>query len=300
VSVALALAAALAYGISDFLGGLASRRERAVRVLVVSYPVGVALVAPMLLLSPGHLDAAGLAWSVAAGLAGAAGVVLLYLGLAAGPMGVVAPLAAVASAVVPLGVGLALGERPPPLAYAGVSLALLAVVLVSRGPQARPEDAAGGSTSGGPRFARTDDAGHARVTVAAIGTALLAGVGFGLYFVLLDRTAPASGLWPLVVSRAAAGLVVLGVAVATGMRGLPARGTLRLAVLAGVLDAAANLAYLLAVRQGLLALVAVLTALYPAATILLARLVLGERTGSAQRIGLAFAGASVALIALAG
>jgi drug/metabolite transporter (DMT)-like permease len=138
------------------------------------------------------------------------------------------------------------------------------------------------------------------VTVAAIGTALLAGVGFGLYFVLLDRTAPASGLWPLVVSRAAAGLVVLGVAVATGMRGLPARGTLRLAVLAGVLDAAANLAYLLAVRQGLLALVAVLTALYPAATILLARLVLGERTGSAQRIGLAVAGASVALIALAG
>ena len=236
MSVLLALAGALAYGISDFVGGLASRREPALRVLLLSYPVGVLLMAAVLPLVPGRLDAATLAWSTAAGLAGAAGVVLLYLGLATGPMGVVAPLTAVASAVVPV----------------------------------------------------------------AVGIALLAGVGFGLYFVLLAQAPDSSGGWPLLVSRVASALVVTALAVGTGRAGrLTGRGT-RLAVTAGALDALANLAYLLAVRQGLLSLVAVVVALYPAATILLARLVLGERTGRVQRLGLAVAAGSVALIAWAG
>lgn len=278
MSVLLALVAAVSYGVSDFVGGMVSRREPALRVLVLSYPVGVVLMAMLLPLVPGRLDAATLAWSGAAGLAGAVGVVLLYLGLAAGPMGVVAPLTAVASAVVPVTVGIGLGERPPPLAYAGVGLALLAVALVSRGPG--------------------DD--RTPVTVRAVGLALLAGAGFGCYFVLLARAPEASGGWPLLVSRLSATLAVGGLAVATGRAGRLAPGVGRLAVLAGALDALANLAYLLAVRQGLLSLVAVLVALYPAATILLARLVLGERTGRGQRLGLAVAAGSVALIAWAG
>ena len=284
MSVLLALAGALAYGISDFVGGLASRREPALRVLLLSYPVGVLLMAAVLPLVPGRLDAATLAWSTAAGLAGAAGVVLLYLGLATGPMGVVAPLTAVASAVVPVAVGIALGERPPLPAYGGVALALLGVVLVSRGPAQDP----------------TEDPAHGRVTLAVVGIALLAGVGFGLYFVLLAQAPDSSGGWPLLVSRVASALVVTALAVGTGRAGrLTGRGT-RLAVTAGALDALANLAYLLAVRQGLLSLVAVVVALYPAATILLARLVLGERTGRVQRLGLAVAAGSVALIAWAG
>jgi drug/metabolite transporter (DMT)-like permease len=280
VSVLLALVGALAYGISDFVGGLASRRQPALRVLLLSYPVGVLLMAALLPVVPGHLDAATLAWSAAAGVAGATGVVLLYVGLAVGPMGVVAPLTAVASAVVPVAVGIALGERPPLLAYAGVGLALLGVVLVSRGP--------------------TEDPAHARVTVRVVGIALLAGVGFGLYFVLLAQAPTGSGGWPLLVSRLASALVVTALAVGTGRAGRLTGGVGRLAVAAGALDALANLAYLLAVRQGLLSLVAVVVALYPAATILLARLVLGERTGPAQRVGLAVAAGSVALIAWAG
>ena len=177
MSVLLALVGALSYGISDFVGGLASRRQPALRVLLLSYPVGVLLMAALLPVVPGHLDAATLAWSAAAGVAGATGVVLLYIGLAVGPMGVVAPLTAVASAVVPVAVGIALGERPPLLAYGGVALALLGVVLVSRGP--------------------AEDPAHARLTVRVVGIALLAGVGFGLYFVLLAQAPAGSGGWPL-------------------------------------------------------------------------------------------------------
>ena len=279
MSVLLALLAAVSYGVSDFVGGAASRREPALRVLLLSYPVGLVLMVALLPLVPGRVDPATLLWSGAAGVAGAAGVVLLYLGLAAGPMAVVAPLTAVASAVVPVTVGIGLGERPPPLAYLGVGLALLAVALVSRGPRG---------------------ADRTPVTVPAVGLALLAGVGFGCYFVLLSRAPEASGGWPLVISRLSSTLAAGGLALATGRAGRLAPGVVRFAVAAGALDALANLAYLLAVRQGLLSLVAVLVALYPAATILLARLVLGERTGPAQRLGLAVAAGSVVLIAWSG
>jgi len=281
VSVLLALVAAVAYGVSDFVGGLASRRASALRVLLLSYPAGVLpmlVVLPLLL--PGRLDAATIGWSVAAGLAGTGGVLLLYIGLAIGPMGVVAPLTAVAGAVVPAGVGIALGDRPPAIAYAGVALALLAVVVVSRGPEA--------PGSGGRAAPRT------------IAIASVAGVAFGLYFVLLSAAPETSGGWPLLISRVAASVAVLGIALA-GRR--PLRGDGRVwpfALAAGALDAAANLGYLLAVRQGMLALVPAVVALYPAATILLARLVLGERTGAVQRLGMVAAAGSVVLIAAAG
>jgi drug/metabolite transporter (DMT)-like permease len=278
VAVVLALAASLMYGVSDFVGGLASRRERAVVVLVVSYPVGMALMAALLPADPGRLGLAALGWATAAGVCGAGGVVLLYRGLAAGPMGVVAPLTALASAVVPVGFGVALGDRPPPIAYLGVAVALLSVALVSRGPG--------------------DELAAVPVVPRTVLTALAAGAGFGLYFVLLARAPASSGLWPLLVSRGASSLVVLAMAAAAGLVRRPAAGVVWLALVAGALDAAANAAYLVAVRHGMLALVAVLVALYPASTILLAAAVLRERTGTAQRLGLAAAAASVALIAL--
>jgi drug/metabolite transporter (DMT)-like permease len=285
VAVALALVAAVTYGVSDFVGGLASRRERAVLVLLMSYPVGMLLQATLLPLLPGRLDAPTLGWGAAAGLAGAAGVVLLYLGLASGPMSVVAPLTAVSSAVVPAGAGIALGERPPPAAYAGVLLALAAVALVSRSP-------------GSPETVRAADGRPGRVGGRPVLLALLAGAGFGAYFVLVARAGSGSGLWPLVVSRSVASVAMVVLALAAGALARPAAGVVPLALVSGALDAAANLAYLVAVRHGMLALVAVLVALYPAATVTLATAVLGERTGAAQRLGLVVAGASVALIAL--
>jgi drug/metabolite transporter (DMT)-like permease len=293
VSVVFALVAALTYGVSDFIGGLAARRDRAVLVLVVSYPVGMVLMAALLPLAPGRLGWATLGWATGAGLAGTAGVVLLYLGLAAGPMSVVAPLAALCSAVLPLGVAVGLGERPPPLAYLGVLLGLIAVALVSRGPDGgRGRDRRSAASSG----ASPEPTGETLRTVAI---ALAAGAGLGLYFVLLARTPASSGMWPLLVSRLASSVAMLVAAGAVGVLRRPAPGVTPLALAAGALDAAANAAYLLAVRHGLLALVAVVVALYPAATIVLATAVLRERTGAMQRVGLAVAAASVALIALA-
>lgn len=247
---------------------------------MLSYPAGVVLMALLMPLLPGRLDAATVCWAAAAGLAGTLGVLLLYVGLAIGPMSVVAPLTAVASAVVPAATGVVLGDRPPAIAYAGVALALLAVVLVSRGPTA-------------------PDAGR-RVARRTVGIAFTAGVAFGVYFVLLARAPEASGGWPLLVSRATSSVAVLAIALAAGRLGRTSRRVWPVALLAGSLDALANVGYLLAVRQGLLALVPVVVALYPAATILLARLVLGERTGGAQRVGLVVAAGSVVLIAAAG
>jgi drug/metabolite transporter (DMT)-like permease len=279
VAVVFALVAALTYGVSDFVGGLASRRERAVLVLVVSYPVGIVLMSALLPVLPGRLDPATLAWGTAGGAAGAAGVVLLYLGLAAGPMSVVAPLAALASALLPVGFGVATGERPAPIAYLGVLLGLLAVALVSQG--------AGGERPG------------TRLTTHVVLVGLAAGVCLGLYFVLLAQAPAGSGVWPLLVARTVASAGMVAVAARGGLLRRPARGVTGLALAAGALDSAANAAYLLAARHGLLALVGVVVALYPAATILLATAVLRERTGRTQRLGLAVAAASVTLIALA-
>jgi len=288
VALVLALAAAAAYGVSDFAGGLASRRTRALTVLLVTQPVGALGLAVLMPVLRGTPDTRSLVLGAVGGLVGGVAVLLLYAGLAVGPMGVVAPLTAVCAGVVPVVAGLALGERPPPLALVGVVAALLAVVLISREP-AVPGAAA------------------QPVQLRGVLLALAAGVGFGLFFVVLDRTDPGSGLWPLLSGRVASTAMFVLVALAVAARetgrlriGLPGPGARWLAVAAGVLDVAANIAYLLAVRQGMLALVAVLVALYPAGTLLLARTVLKERQSPTQQVGLAVAGASVALIALAG
>lgn len=285
MALVLALAAALAYGVSDFAGGLASRRTTALTVLLVTQPVGAVGIGVLMPVLAGSPDRGSLLLGALGGLIGGVAVLLLYAGLATGPMGIVAPLTAVCAGVVPVGAGLLMGERPPPLALVGVVAALLAVVLISREP--------GGAAE--------------RVSVRGIALALSAGVGFGLFFVVLDRTDPASGLWPLLSGRMASTAMFVAIASAVGLRqsgrlrlDLPGSDAWRLAALAGVLDAAANVLYLLAVRQGMLALVAVLVALYPAGTLLLARTVLKERQSGTQQVGLAVAGASVALIALAG
>jgi drug/metabolite transporter (DMT)-like permease len=277
VVVTLALVCAVAYGVSDFVGGLAARQSSALRVLLVSQPLGAVGLVVLAGFDAAPVELRATAIGACAGIAGALGVLLLYAGLAIGPMSVVAPLTALCAAVVPVGAGMAMGERPPPLALVGVVLALAAVVLVGREP--------GGDTALAPR---------------GIGLALLAGVGFGVFFVLLDVAGDEAGLWPLVAGRISGSVLLVAVAVATGALGLPARSSLWLVVAAGLLDVVANVAFVLAVRTGLLALVAVLVALYPAATLVLARVVLKERMAASQRAGLAVAALSVALIATSG
>ncbi len=276
----LALTSALFYGVSDFSGGLAARRVPATAVVLVSNGLSLLLALLAVALLPGSVYSEhDIVWGVAAGAVGLVGVVLLYRGLAIGPMSVVAPLTAVLSAVVPVVVGVARGERPGAVALCGVVLAIPAMVLIGHEPHAGRD---------------------ARMSRGALVSALLAGVGFGGFYVLLAQTGPDGGAWPLVGQRASSVVILLGLTAAAATRGaLPSpRGALRLSVIAGVTDFAANLAYVLATHRGLLALVAVISSLYPATTLLLARGVLKERVARQQAAGLVLAAVAVALIAL--
>jgi drug/metabolite transporter (DMT)-like permease len=279
VEIVLGLGAALSYGAADFVGGLVSRRAAVLSVVFVSQLTGFALLLAVLpLLEGGRPTATALWWGAGAGIGGGVGISALYHGLATGRMSVVAPTTAVVAAAVPVVFGLASGERPGPIALAGVAVALLAIALVSF------------STRGAdPRVT------HAR---AGIGHAVLAGAGFGAFFIGLERAGQGSGLWPLVGARLSSlALVALLIAVTRSAR-RPGRGTGRAIVAAGALDVAANVLYVMAARRGLLTLVAVLTSLYPASTVLLARIVLGERLTRLRLVGLGAALVGVSLMAL--
>ncbi|MEV0593938.1 DMT family transporter [Nonomuraea cavernae] len=275
-AVILATACAVVYGTADFFGGLATRRSRVFAVVALSQLAGLALILALLPLLPGLFSTKALLWGLAAGLAGAAGLVLFYRALATGVMSVVAPTTAVTSAMLPVLFGLAGGERPHPLALTGVVLALGSVLLVSQDPSA----AKGGSAG-------------------SVLVALAAGAGFGGFFILLALAPDDAGLWPLVGARLSSVTMVVLLAVVAGRTLKPAAGGLRVIVAAGVLDMLANVLYLLAKAEGLLSLVAVLVSLYPASTLLLARQVLGERLHPIQLTGVACALGAVALIAVA-
>lgn len=275
-AVLLATACAVVYGTADFFGGLATRRSQVLCVVALSQLAGLALILALLPVLPGVLRGQAVAWGLAAGLAGAAGLVLFYRALATGVMSVVAPTTAVTSAALPVGFGLLQGERPEPTALAGVVLGLAAVLLVSQ-----------------------DRAGGRSWSTASVLIALAAGAGFGGFFILLAMASDDAGLWPLVGARASSISLVLLLALATRRALRPAAGSLPVIVAAGVLDMVANVLYLLAQRQGMLSLVAVLVSLYPASTLLLARQVLGERLRGIQVAGVVCALSAVALIAVA-
>lgn len=277
MAVVLALFSAATYGVGDFLGGLATRKGPAAAVVMWSHVVGLALLVVGATAVGGTADGGDLAAGAVGGLAGAAGVGLLYRALAIGTMSVVAPTTALLAATIPVLAGLADGERPGAAAALGMVVGLTAIVLVS--------------AEGDGRFRPADG----KAFVLALG----AGLGFGLFFVALSTTDDDSGLWPLVAARGAS-VTVLGMLAMVGAvaRSLP-RGEPRWqTVVAGSLDALANLFYLLAVREGLLSVVSVLSALYPVTTVILARIVLGERLQRVQQAGLALALPAAVLIAV--
>ncbi|MEV4091996.1 DMT family transporter [Streptosporangium saharense] len=275
IAVALATLCAVVYGTADFFGGLATRRSRVMAVVVLSQGAGLALVVALMPLLPGAPTAPALAWGMAAGVSGAAGLVLFYRALATGVMSVVAPTTATTSAALPVLYGLATGERPEPTALVGVALALVAVLLVSRDPSRSASE--GGY---GPLL-----------------TSLAAGAGFGGFFVLLAQAPEEAGMWPLFGARLSSiGLIAL-LALATGRTLRPGTGALRIILAAGILDMVANVLFMLAQQRGMLSLVGVLVSLYPASTLVLARYVLKERLNVVQMTGIGFTLAAVALIA---
>ena len=262
------LLSAATYGVGDFCGGMATKRASAGAVLLWSHVVGLALMIATLPFMGGVLTTRDLVIGAIGGLGGAAGVGLLYRALAIGPMSVVAPVTALLAATVPVAAGLATGDRPGAAVNIGMGLALVAIVLVSAegGGNLRPADRRG------------------------VTSAMGSGLGFGLFFVALSYTGDNAGVWSLIAARLAS-VSVMSVVTLTGrvdatiLRG-PGRP---LTAAAGTLDALANVLYLLAVRQGLLSVVSVLSSLYPVSTIVLARVVLGERFIAVQRVGMALA-----------
>jgi drug/metabolite transporter (DMT)-like permease len=283
LAIALALAAAITYGGSDFTAGLATRGASVIQVTLIGSVMAAAVAVAAVPFAAGHRPtAAALAWGAAAGVAGTAGAFALYLGFRHAAFSVAGPLSAVGAAGFSVLAGLLLGERPTPLALAGTILALPAIVGVSA-------SAARGDQAGG----------HGR-PAAGVALGLVAGACFALLFIALNRAGSGSGLWP-VAAAGVADVLVAGVAAAVtrNLRLPGARGSW-LAAAAGVTGAAGTILYFFATHDGFLAITAVLTSLYPAVTIVLARIALGERLTRLRLTGLALAAVCVALIAAGG
>lgn len=278
--ILLAGTSALIWGTADFFGGRAVQlgaggRGQSLSVTVVSQLCAIPMIALFLLIVPGQFSVSAMLWGALAGVAGLAGIVLLYQGLSTGAMAIVAPTTAVTSAVIPIAGGLLLGERPGAVPLIGAFCAVVAIGLVSSGPAA----------------------GHARVDAKVIGLALTSGAMFGFFFLLLARAGDEAGMWPLAAARVAA--LPLGLLLLKPMSGslrLPRR-IIGLTAAAGVLDLTANGLYLIAVYQGEISILAPIAALYPASTVVLALLVHKEKLVPLQVIGLGLAGAALVLAA---
>ena len=278
MTVLPALVAAFFYGLSDFLGGLFSRRTSVWPVgllACVGATAGSVLIASA---TPGDPGAHDLAWGLLAGLGSGTGTAFLYRGLASGRMGVVAPVSAVGAVLVPLVAGVATGDRPAVLGWLGIVLALPGIWLVSR------EDGAAGPTPSGP---------------SGLADGVLAGLGFGLLFAALGQVPDEAGYWPLVGTQLVSVASLVAVALVVGGDPVPRRRADLGGLLAGVLASLAVLFFLLATRHGLLSIAAVITSLYPAFTVVFAITVLREHVHRAQSVGLAFCTAAVVLVSLA-
>jgi len=279
VAYLLATLAAVFYGAADFTGGMVTKRVATVPVVLLSQATGLVMVAVILpFLGTASPPGPDLWWGAAGGLAGGVGVALLYYGLAIGTMSVVAPTTAVLAVAIPVLTSIALGERPGWLAIAGILLGIGAIALVSR-PTV--------NTEGPPR-------------PSGLGVALVAGVAIGLFLLALAQTRPASSLWPLLTARLAS-VGLFAVIAVVGRRSV--RMPVKLGAIAvggGALDMLANTLYLLAAQIGPLSPVVTLSSLYPASTVLLARVVLGERLNAWQTAGVAAALVAVLLIVRGG
>ena len=278
--ILLGLAAAVLYGSGDFLGGIATRRAHVLTVLTLVETAGVIVALAVAVASPGPASLAGLAWGASAGLVGGLGLIVFYTGLAAGPMSVVAPVSGLVSTVLPVAVALAEGERPGAGVYAGALLCLVAIVLASS-------------------VGSTGEAGPSGRLGRAIAYGTASGVSFGLFFLLIRNAGQSGAVWPVAAGRIGELAAVLAAAAVLRpglLRGVGG-GVPLAAVAAGAIDVVANICYVAATRTGAFGLAVVLASLYPGVTVLLARVVLGERLRWVQHLGLALAALGILLVA---
>lgn len=275
-AIALALGSSLSWGVSDFVAGLQARKVPLLRVLLISQGLGLSCVIVILVVRGTGPPAFAHVWpAIAAGLAGTAALAAFYRALAVGSMSIVAPISAT-GVVVPVAVGIAGGDRPAAIQLAGIVAASVGVVLASR-----------------ERSGETDR----RMSRATVGLSLIAAIGFGSFFVGLRSAARADVLWALFASRGAGVTALIVAMLIVRPPRLPDRGALLPLAVVAALDLGANGLYAIATRHGLLSEVAVASSLYPLATVVLARLVLGERVRRVQELGIAAAVVGIAMIA---
>lgn len=282
----LALLSAAFYGAADFTGGFASRRASMFSVVTISQFTGLlSLLLLLPLLGPASPQAADFTWGAASGIAGGFGVGLLYRALAIGTMGVVAPTTSVCAVVIPVLASLVRGERLPWLVGAGILLAVVAIVLLGQ-ESAHPDHPAPRP----PQYGLPSGMWHA----------LASGVAIGFFFLFLANAKADAGLWPLVAAKLAGVPCFAVIVVATRNSFRLPRGLAWLVIAGGVLDVLANVLYLLSTRYGSLAVAVTLSSLYPASTVLLARIVLRERLSRLQALGMVGALVAVVLIVRGG
>lgn len=270
----LSLAAAASWGGGDFAGGLASKRASVFRVVAVAHACGLVAMLTMALLTrevvPPRIE---LWWGGFAGFVGAFGIAALYRALAVGRMGVVAPVAAVVTGCLPVLVGFRTEGIPDRVQLIGFALALLSIWLVAR-PNEYVDSHRG------------------------LGLAALAGVMFGLFLIAGKQAGHHGVFWPLVAARCVSTALMVTIVAFTPRDARPLRAALWPMVLSGVLDSAGNALFIAATQHGRLDVAAVLSSLYPASTVILARFLLKERISAMQGLGIACAIISVALISL--
>jgi drug/metabolite transporter (DMT)-like permease len=291
IAVLLALAAAVSYGGSDYAAGLAARGADVVPVtLAVQLTYAIVIISAVPLITSVSASVSAIIWGAAAGTASVVAAIALYLGFRHAAFSLVSTVSAVSSAVFSVLAGLLLGERPALPSLVGIMIALPAIAAISAGGQGRPDQPEA------PRRRR----GSTGSRLTGVICALVAGAGFGLFFICLNQVRPSADLWPLAVAALAGLVVVTFAAAVTRQLRPPQAGTRWLALLSGITAAAGSFSYFFATHRGPLAVTAVITSLYPAGTIVLARLLLGERLNRTQIVGLCLAAASVSLIAVAG
>jgi drug/metabolite transporter (DMT)-like permease len=273
----LGLSAAVLYGAADFCGGIAAKRTSPYTVAVIAQAVGFVLLLAVLPLFPSHATTSDYLWGLAAGACGGIGIALLYHALAIGKMGVVSPITAVLAAALPVIVSVVRGERLSLAQIAGIAVALIAIVLIS---------------------VSTEETGEREISTKGVKEAIAAGIIIGGFFLCLAYAHKSAGLNQLLAARVSSVVLLLLVAFATRSDLRPRGNVLPVILLSGAIDMAANALYVFATYHGYLSIAAVLTSLYPASTVFLARVVLKERLQRSQKLGVVLALAGVALIAL--
>ena len=276
VAALLALISSLSWGVADFLGGLAARRAGATQVLAVSYPAGAVVITFLaIFVVPGTLSTDLIGISILAGVVGTIAITLLYAALVRGQMGVVSPITAVMSGAVPVFVGLLRGEQPSAFAFAGMGLAVFAVVLVSRESAHH----------------------HGRTPLTAIGLAIASGFAIGAYLSIIGLAPVDSGVWVATMGRWVSTVIMISFVLVVVHSFDKTTFPWKLAIITGILDSTANGLFQMASQRGLLSVVAVLGSLYPAATVVLARVVIKERMNRVQSVGVLLALSAAVLLA---